>query len=92
MTIIVGGLVVPKFHNDFVKLMNISPNVFRKENRFSEHLLETLARSTEDISVNLIWRKKETAIIVEIEFQWIRVLVPCGGLGWTGKWNIEAIE
>lgn len=92
MTIIVGGLVVPKFDNDSLILMNVSPNVFRKENRFSESLLETMARSTEDINVNLIWKKNQTAIVVEIEFQWIKVLVPAGGMGWIGEWNIESIE
>jgi hypothetical protein len=57
MTIIVGGLVVPKFDNDSLILMNVSPNVFRKENRYSESLLETMARRTEDINVNSIWKK-----------------------------------
>ena len=90
--IIVGSLVVPKFDNDFVILMNNSPNLFRKENRFSESLLETMARSTEDIKLNVMWKKKHTAVVIEIEFQWIRVLAPGGGLGWIGEWNIEAIE
>ena len=92
MRIIIGSLVVPKFHNDFVKLMNVSPYILRKENRFSESLLETMARSTEDAKLNAIWKKKQTAVVIEIDFQWIKVLVPCGGLGWIGKWNIEAIE
>lgn len=92
MKIIVGSLVVPKFDNDFVILMNISPNLFRKENRFSESLLETMARSTEDIKLNVIWKKKHTAVVIEIEFQWMKVLVPDGNSGWIGEWNIEAIE
>jgi hypothetical protein len=36
--------------------------------------------------------KNQTAIVVEIVFQWIKVLVPAGGMGWIGEWSIESIE
>lgn len=76
----VGELVRPSFGNESVYLFPCDPT-------------QTLAVGEIINKFGPPWPRNSTGIVLDFrDGGWVRLVVPGGGLGWIGDWNIVRVE
>ena len=81
----IGDLVLPTFESFSVRLFPESPRNFPK----SKLKVDDFGYVIRGTSAVCIWRKDQTAAVIDVDLEWLRILVQDGTSGWVGQWYVK---